>query len=205
MGREAEGVTGPVAGLLLTGGRSLRMGRDKAGLVVAGEPLARRLAGILSAATCEALEVGPGSSGLPAVREDPPFGGPLAALATGWQALRDRGHTGAVLVVACDLPLLDAPLLSLLASWPAEGSVVPVVDGRRQLLSARWSTGDLEAAAAAFAVGETALRRVPLGVGLVELEPSDWSAVAPATGIADVDTPEDLAGLGLSFTVETRP
>lgn len=187
-----------VAGLLLTGGRSRRMGSDKAGLVVGGEPLGRRLGRLLASVADPVLEVGPGASGLEAVREDPPFGGPLAAVVAGWRGLGDRGHTGAVLVVACDLPLLDAPLITMLARWPAGGSVVPVLDGRRQLLSARWSPGDLDAATSAFAGGERALRAVPLGPGLVELGEGDFPAGAPARGLADVDTPEDLARLGLA-------
>lgn len=174
------------------------MGRDKASLVVGGERLDRRLGRRLAAATGVVLEVGPGGSGLEAVREEPPFGGPLAALAVGWRALGERGHTGSVLVVACDLPLLDTPFLELLAGWPGEGSVVPVLEGRRQLLSARWSPRDLDAAVAARAGGETALHRVHLDEDLVELHAEDWRAVATPESLADCDTPDDLVRLGLA-------
>ena len=173
------------------------MGRDKAGLAVDGEALAARLGRLLSEATSPALEVGPGWSGLEAVREDPPYGGPLAGLVAGWRALRARGHTGGVLVLACDLPFVDAASLDLLATWPSTGSVVPVVDGRRQLLSARWAPADLAAAEGALQAGASAPRAVSLGADLVELAPSDWAGRAPPGWTCDVDTPEDLARLGL--------
>lgn len=173
------------------------MGRDKAAVRVGGEPLAARVGRVLSAVARPALEVGPGWSGLAAVREDPPFGGPLAAVVAGWRALLARGHTGHVLVVACDLPLVDTAALGLLAGWPSPGSVVPVVDGRRQLLSARWSPADLAAAEEALRSGATAPRAVAFGADLVELRPADWEGRAATGWTTDCDTPDDLARLGL--------
>lgn len=183
------------AGLLLTGGRSLRMGRDKRQLVLGGQTMAARLGGLLAAVAAPALEVGPGGSGLAAVRETPPFAGPLAAVVAGWRALVAAGHTGPVLVVACDLPLVDAGALRLLAEWPATGSVVPVADGHRQLLSARWSAADLAAAEAAFVAGARALREVSLGDDLVELGPGEGAGQVAPGWTADWDTPQDVARL----------
>ena len=71
----------PTAGILLTGGRSRRMGVDKATLVLDGETLAVRAGRRLAAACAPTLEVGDGLSGLPSLREWPPGSGPLAALA----------------------------------------------------------------------------------------------------------------------------
>jgi molybdenum cofactor guanylyltransferase len=77
------------AGLLLTGGASRRMGRDKATLTLtpAGESLAGRTARLLAAVTSPAFEVGPGHSQLPAIAEGQPGAGPLAAVAAGRRAL----------------------------------------------------------------------------------------------------------------------
>ena len=50
-----------VCGLLLTGGRSRRLGADKAGLVLDGETLAHRMAARLAAVCDPVLEVGRGA------------------------------------------------------------------------------------------------------------------------------------------------
>ncbi|HET6809541.1 MAG TPA: NTP transferase domain-containing protein, partial [Acidimicrobiales bacterium] len=121
------------------------MGFDKATMVVEGRVSAVRLAAALTAVARPVLEVGPGRSGLASVSEDPPGSGPLVAIAAGWRALTERGHGGPVLVLACDLPLVDEEVLRLLAGWPGPASVVPVVAGRDQPLCARWSAADLAA------------------------------------------------------------
>jgi molybdopterin-guanine dinucleotide biosynthesis protein A len=95
-----------VAAILLTGGKSRRMGHDKSQLIIEGLTLAIRTARLLRLVVETAVEVGRGVSDLPASLEAPPGGGPLAAVAAGCRALRDRGHAGGALVVACDLPFL---------------------------------------------------------------------------------------------------
>ena len=70
---------GTIGGLLLTGGASRRMGTDKALIEVDGQRLVDRAAAVLGAVADPVIEVGPGWSELPAVREDPPGSGPLAA------------------------------------------------------------------------------------------------------------------------------
>lgn len=191
--------TPPLGGILLTGGASSRMGRDKALLRVAGEPNARRIAGLLSRVAHPVVEVGPAVSGLASVREEPAGGGPLVAVASGGRALRALGHTGAALVLACDLPCVDEAVLAFLAGRPGSGSVIPVVGGQAQPLCARWSAVDLAVAGALAAAGERALRALPWDADTDRPDESAWSAVTDARSFADVDTPADLAGLGLSF------
>ena len=182
-----------VAGLLLTGGSSRRMGRDKAGLVVSGERLADRAARALRAAADPVLEVGPGFTSLPAVREEPPGGGPLAAVAEGGRRLRDRGHAGPVLVLAVDLVHAEEALLRFLAGHPAGGAVVPVDEhGRDQPLCARYAAGDLERAAELAAAGATSMRELLDALDVLRIPPEDWLRVAPPDAFHDLDTPEDL-------------
>lgn len=193
-GRPVRGV----AGLLLTGGSSRRMGgRDKATLLVGGRSLAARVGASLSEVAAPVLEVGPGRSGLPLAPEDRPGAGPLTALVAGWSALTQGGHRGPVVIVACDLPRVSEPLLRLIASHPGSGSVVPVVDGRPQPLCARFSASALGHGAVMVGAGRRSLGPLLEHHDVHWLEPSEWSGVADGTDFADVDTPADLARLGL--------
>jgi molybdopterin-guanine dinucleotide biosynthesis protein A len=182
-----------IAGILLTGGGSTRMGSDKATLRLRGsvETLARRTARLLAGLAEPCVEVGPGHSGLASVREVPPGGGPLAALAQGWTALQACDAGGPVLVVATDLPALDIETLRWLAARPEAGSVVPVVDGRPQPLCARWSASDLGAAQALVAEGQRSMRALVerCAPALVEAEGNG--------PFADADTPGAARQLGL--------
>lgn len=197
MGTEGADPVPGVAGLVLTGGASRRMGADKATVVVGGISLAQRAARTISTVCRPALEVGPGHTGLPVVREDPPGSGPLAAVAAGGAALRARGHHGPAMVVAVDLPAVTDALLRVLASLRGEGSVVPVVDGTAQPLCARYSPAALVRAERLSSAGARSMRAL-----LEELDDVDWAgpevwgAVAGAEAFADVDTPEDLRQLG---------
>lgn len=199
-------VTGwPVAGALLTGGSSSRMGFDKALIPVDGQPNAARLAAVLRL-VCDGplVEVGPGRSGLPAVLEQPRGSGPLAATAAGAEALGRLGWAGPVVVVACDLPFLSTEALSAVVSWPGGRSVVPRWQGRWQPLCARWSAGDLELAARLVAEGQRSMQAL---LRSCEFDAFDADGQAPGTAASgwcpsawqDVDTPADLRRLGLEY------
>jgi molybdopterin molybdotransferase len=181
-----------VGGVLLTGGSSRRLGTDKATLVVHGQRLADHAAAVLGAVCREIVEVGPSVTGLPVCREEPVGSGPLAALVAGAAALGPDASAGVVLL-ACDLPAVEAPLVELLARWPGRATVVPVAGGRPQLVCARYGPDALRAAAVALAAGERSLRALLDRVDHDVIEPSTWEGVAPTGAFADVDTPADLA------------
>lgn len=193
-----------VAGLLLTGGASRRMGTDKAAIVVRGEPLAARLGRLLSRTVAPAIEVGPGRSGLPSVREPVPGQGPLPAIAAGRAELACLGHDGPALVLACDLPLVDEALLALLARWPrarrpvpkSAASAVPVAGGVAQVLCARWSAAALDAAGSLAAAGRRSVRELLDAAPVAWVAQAEWEEAAGAEAFFDIDTPADLAALG---------
>jgi molybdopterin-guanine dinucleotide biosynthesis protein A len=166
------------------------MGTDKATLVVRGETLAMRGARVLGAVCDAVIEVGAGVSELPTVREDPAGAGPVAAVVAGAQAL--GVSDGSVLVLACDLPFVDEPLLRLLASWPGRPTVIPVADGHRQLVCARYGAGALAAMRSGVDALHAALARCDPSE-IDELDEAIWTTVAPAYAFVDVDTPDDLA------------
>ena len=174
------------------------MGVDKANLEIDGERLADRSARVLGAVCLPVLEVGPGYTDLGGVREDPPGRGPLAAIAAGARALRQRGWAGPALVLAVDLPLVTAEALAFLRDFPGSDAVVPFVGGQPQPLCARYSAEALDGAPEAVARGEDSVRRFLASLGGVQwVGPRMWGAVADERTFSDVDTPEDLERLGL--------
>ncbi len=187
------------AALLLTGGASRRLGIDKATLVLDGERLVDRLAPVLLAVCEPVLEVGPGYGTLPAVREDPPGRGPLAAVAAGASALFDGGHSGATIVLAVDLPGVTTPLVAWLREHPSHDCVVPIVDDVAQVLCARYSASALGAAAGLVAAGARSMHALLDVVSVHEADALEWRSVADATAFADVDSRAQAAAAGIDL------
>ncbi len=213
-----DGQTGAVtttAALLLTGGASRRMGRDKAGVAgPGGVALGERTARLLTAVADPVVEVGPGHTGLPTAADaadadavegrraaEATGAGPLAAVAGGVAWLRAHGWPargaapGAALVVATDLPLLDAAALAWLVGHPAAGTVVPVVDGHPQWLCARYSQEALDAAGGLLRSGERRLAALADAAPVHLAGPDEWGPFASPQVWADADTPAELAEL----------
>ena len=188
-----------LGGLLLTGGASRRMGEDKALIEVGGRRLVDHAVALLTAVADPAIEVGPGWSSLPAVREDPPGSGPLAALSAGAAALRAAGHDGSVLVLAVDMPRVGVELLRFLAGRVGTATAVPRAGGHPQPMCARYGPDVLAAVDERLAAGGRSLRDLletlaPSGA-VSWVEPEEWEPVAGPEAFADVDTPEDLRRL----------
>ena len=191
-----------VAGLVLTGGSSRRLGVDKATLILDGETLAARAARLLTQRCSEVVEVGPGVTTLRAVRETPAGAGPLAALVAGANALCDpeTDTAGPLVLLACDLPWV-APVLDALIAAPAHAEVVVPVDedGRRQYVCARYGPRAVTAAHALVAGGERSLHALVASIDDV----LEVGGFAPGT-FADVDVPDDARRAGIELTTTSR-
>lgn len=129
----------PVAGIVLAGGKSTRMGRDKSLLRVGGTTLLGRTLHVLAGIFDEVFVVadradrfdGLGNVGV--VEDLVPDIGPLGGIYTG---LKESANPSCF-VVACDMPLLDPGAISRqLSIWPAAeaDALVPVVNGRAEPL-----------------------------------------------------------------------
>jgi molybdopterin-guanine dinucleotide biosynthesis protein A len=176
------------------------MGADKAALEIGGERLAHRGARLLAEVCEPVLEVGPGYTDLAKILEDPAGSGPLPAIAAGGRALRSREHNGPALVLAVDLPLVTTDALRFLRDFPGTDPVVPFVAGQPQPLCARYSAEALDAAPAAVAEGQDSVRGFLRSLPTVQwVGPRMWGSVAEEQTFADVDSPEDLARLGLTL------
>lgn len=107
--------------LILTGGGSTRMGRDKAALAWGGVRAVDRLAALAQAlGAARVLTVGAGL-GLPFVPDPEPGAGPVGGVLAGAAALRAAGLEWA-LILAVDAPTITAEDLAPLLAAEAPGA-----------------------------------------------------------------------------------
>jgi molybdenum cofactor guanylyltransferase len=212
---DAGGPMPRVGGAVLAGGRSRRMGRDKAGIEVAGATLLERArAAVATALGPRAAVVAVGTPAAPHpgawIPDRRPGAGPLAGLeaALGWA--QGEG-LDAVLLVGVDHPWLEAQVLRLLvdrlpsarppedplparratASGP-HGVVLGTADGPLLLLGV-YRTDALPVVAGLLDDGERRLQALRLHLDLEVVPPAAWRHLDPdgATAV-DVDAPADL-------------
>ena len=199
-----------VAGALLLGGASSRMGRDKAQLSLDGESLAARSARLLARCFQEVLLVGapPAAAALCApagplrLAADPP--GPRCPL-RGLVGALSAAQAPRVVVIATDLPGLCDDLPLALSAWPDADAVIPRRGGRPEPLCALWrrdavlplararlAAGTLGAAGAARALS---LRALIAALGNVRwLEGPELDGLDPGgRALFNVNTPADWA------------
>lgn len=160
--------TGAIAGLVLAGGRSRRMGRDKAGLVVGGETLLARQVRLMrevgvgecwvSTGSGGRVEWGGLAEGVLLVRDELEDGGPMEGI----RQVLERSRAGHLLVVAVDLPGLSSEFLKrMIERRQAGGGAVPVGGRGMEPLCAVYPVGRaLEAVRAWGASGESSPRRL---------------------------------------------
>ena len=97
---------GGLGALILTGGGSSRMGRDKAALDWRGVSAVDRVAALARVVGAETvLTVGRAVLGLPNIADDRPLAGPVGGVLAGARALKAAG-SGRALVLAVDAPTL---------------------------------------------------------------------------------------------------
>lgn len=179
------------AAFILAGGRSRRMGRDKALLEIEGEPLAARVARIAAEAAGRAVLVAPaalyGRLGYPCLDERFPGLGPLSGLDA---ALRS-GLATWCLLLACDMPGLDAPslrrLLDTADNSGCDAAVTVSAGGRPEPLCAVYHVR-----LAPLAEQRLLERRLALHDLLSSIRWVPFPAPHPAFA-ANINTPEEWA------------
>lgn len=175
--------------IVLAGGRGSRLGAPSKPEYVLG---GRRLVDVALSAVSSARRIvlvgpGPAPDGVLLTREDPPFGGPVAAVAAGVAALPD--HAAWTVLLACDLPGAEAGVAQLLTvdPGPADGVCLLDADGRSQ-----WLFGCYRTEALVRRLGE---RGDPLLTAMYRLlEPLRLLGRSADPCItSDIDTPADAA------------
>jgi len=181
---------------VLAGGRSSRMGRDKALLPYRGGPLIESVARAVERAAGSAVLVGSpsrhGNLGFPVLPDIYPGEGPLGGILTALQHA-NSSHTQSDwnLIVACDMPELDAAFLRGLVDAAAQSGADALVprgpSGLLEPLCAVYHRRSRQALYAAFAGG---IRKVT--AAFEGLRIALWSA-SECQSLHNVNTPEDWA------------
>jgi molybdenum cofactor guanylyltransferase len=184
-----------VSAAIMAGGKSIRMGQDKAWIELDGEPLIRRVARVLAEVADEVIVVANDpryeALGLTVVRDRYPQGGALGGIATGVGA----ATYDTVIVAACDMPFLSAELWRLVLGHAGEADVViPRVAGEYETMHALYAKACLPHMARAIA--ENRLRVISFfdAVSVKAIDEPELRTVDPTfRAFTNVNTPEELA------------
>lgn len=211
-----------VDAIILTGGRSSRLDSvPKSEFVLENSTLLdRTLRAAASARRIVIVGHEPSTTlpdGVVLVREEPPFSGPVAAIAAGVGALGfamgphmdsvgsethdDSALSDALLILACDMPHIGLAVPSILLALDehpdSDGVVALDAENRRQPLAALYRTSSLLAALDAAADSsrqEGPLAGLAMFCLLDHMNLTELSLPSEAT--ADVDTWDDAVRLG---------
>lgn len=180
----------PATAIVLAGGRSRRMGTDKALLPIDGRPMIEHVVRQLEPHFAEVLVSAAEPDryaflGKKVVADRAPDQGPLMGIAS---ALAESSHE-VNLVTTCDAP--DVPLWLafrlLRAARGVEAAVPCAADGRWEPLFAVYGRGTRAAMDAALAAGERRIVNAYAGMSLRRVD------IPTAALVTNLNTPEDYA------------
>jgi molybdopterin-guanine dinucleotide biosynthesis protein A len=187
-----------LAGLVLCGGESTRMGTEKALLDLAGRPLVIRVAELL-AQVADPILLAPGRPGrlgdmaYREVADEVSGAGPLAGLAAGLAASPHQMMAS----VAVDMPLASPEVFRLLADLhEGEDAVVPVSPSGYEPLHAVFDVAALPKLRACLKEGRHGLREALSTLWVREVSEADWREADPTGRFAlNINRPGDIAAL----------
>lgn len=118
------------SGIILAGGKSSRMGQDKALMEIDGIPMIQHIANLLQKVTNEIVIASNDKKhhvfGDLGVEDNFPDSGPMAGIEAGLLAARNN----ACIVISCDSPFLTSSVLSELILKDDKDTVVATCNGR---------------------------------------------------------------------------
>ncbi len=187
-----------VTGLILAGGKSKRLGQDKALLPWPREDspttLLQHVSAVLASVCADVIVVGNRTDliGFNVVPDVSPVGSSLTGLVSGLEA----AETPLVLAVACDMPFLNLPLLRALVDYATEDwdVVAPVVRHEPEVLHTVYRRRCLAVAAQMLQTGDLRLGRLidqlqVRRVSVHELRRFDPDLIS----MCNINTPQELA------------
>ena len=188
----------PVSAVILAGGLSTRMGRDKASEMLLGRSLLQRVIDRVAGLATDLILVSAAGQALPDVSAPVPVRivedeyariGPLGGICSGLSGLTSRY----AVTVACDMPLLQPPLLAeLLLQAPNHDAVVPL-NGPPEPLCAVYSVDCLSVIRDRIEAGEYKLTGFLDAVDVLYIEPETWRRFDPeGLSFLNVNSEQDL-------------
>ena len=187
----------PIHGLILAGGKSRRMGRDKAHIAAVGKPQLEQCADLLApvvdtvwVSVRQGQPADPLRDRYPKIVDYVPDGGPLAGVIS---ALKTRPEAD-WLVLAVDLPQLDTPTLDYLLEHATDRRFTAFRsshDGLPEPLCALYRAESVELLEGYFESGIRCPRKV-----LIKSEAQLLDLPNPRA-LDNVNTPDDLRAAGL--------
>lgn len=195
--------------VIQAGGRSSRMGQDKGLVLLAGKPLIEHILERVAGFGDQLLLITNQPQnyaylGLPMASDPVPGAGALPGLHTALQAANGE-H---ILLIACDMPFIQGPLLEKLLALRFEADlVVPFWENNYQTTLAVYARRPcLAAVSAALQRGEKRLISFYEEITVLKIDEEAIKAVDPA-GISffNINTPAELAeaALKVSTAVDT--
>ena len=183
----------PLYGLVLAGGRSVRMGQDKGLMDYHGKPQREHAADLLNAfcektfLSCRPDQVASLDSSYAALPDTFEGLGPFGAILS---AFREHPDVAWV-VIACDLPLLDAPTLQQLAQERRTSQIATAFispnDGMPEPLIAIWEPKSYAVLLQFLAQGYSCPRKVLLNSEVHLIEPAQAQALTNVNSRAEVE------------------
>jgi molybdenum cofactor guanylyltransferase len=192
--------------VILAGGQSQRMGREKAALPFGRTTILQRLIAelrrefndLIVAAAPKAHETSTIEDLLPAepsvvtlLRDEAAYLGAADALARGLRAARNE----VVFVCSCDLPLMRADVARALCEMIGHyEAVIPEIGGRLQPLYAAYRRQCASAISAGIAGGERRLTALVTQLNLLRVGETELRSLdSDLTSFLNVNTPEDYS------------
>lgn len=184
-----------VSGVILAGGKSLRMGTRKALQRLGGqcviEHVITRIAGLVDELYLVVDDVDSFAClGFPMVADVEPDKGPLVGLYTGIIS----SQMPWVLAIACDTPFVKPRLIETILARPRDTLIIATeINAQLQPLPALYSAQCGEVARVLLALGRRALRDLLAAVEVSRIPEAEVRQIDPELhSFFDLDTPDDL-------------
>jgi len=183
-----------VTGIILSGGKSKRMGQDKGLIPIQGKPMIQHVIDHISP-VCSTILISANQKvyetfGFPVIPDTLFKAGPVAGILS----CLSQSTTEKNLVISCDLPFASTRLISYLVDQSKGFDItLPVIEGFLQPLCAVYSKSVLEGILKEVSAGEYSLQRIVRTFNLNIVEENQIQDLDLVYELRNMNAPDDLA------------